>query len=47
MTDLKSGDKLAGVTVVVTGPALKKSDVEVAITDERGFYKLTGLPPGT
>ena len=33
-------------------PGLLAEDIRilpgaVAITDERGFYKLTGLPPGT
>jgi Ca-activated chloride channel family protein len=42
--DAQSGEKLAGVTVTVTSPALK--DAQSAITDENGFYKIDGLPPG-
>src|SRR6266850_3079458 len=44
VTDKKTGDKLAGVTVVVTSPAL--SQTQNVITDENGFYKVTDLPPG-
>src|SRR5690349_20302056 len=44
VTDKKNGDKLAGVTVVVTSPAL--SQTQNVITDENGFYKVTDLPPG-
>src|SRR5260221_1729511 len=43
--DNASGDPLAGVTVIVTSPAMKRT--ETAITDENGRYKLTGLPTGT
>src|ERR1051325_2895674 len=44
VTDQKTGDKLAGVTVIVTSPAM--SQTQTAITDENGFYKITELPPG-
>src|SRR5690242_11832294 len=44
VTDKKSGEKLAGVTVVVksasTGQTLS------ALTDDNGFYKVGDLPPG-
>jgi Ca-activated chloride channel family protein len=43
--DKTSGEPLAGVTVVVTSPALKQT--QTAITDEQGRYKLVGLPTGT
>ena len=44
VTDSKTGDKLPGVTVVITSPAI--SQTQTAITDESGFYKITELPPG-
>jgi hypothetical protein len=44
VSDAKTGTKLAGVTVVVTGPALR--DPQSAITDEHGTYSLVNLPPG-
>ena len=44
IADSKTGEKLAGVTVTVTGPALQGG--QTAITDEAGFYKITELPPG-
>jgi hypothetical protein len=43
--DSKSGEKLAGVTVVATGPALMGG--QTAISDENGEYALTNLPQGT
>src|SRR5438309_6893606 len=43
--DKASGDPVAGVTVVATSPAMKRT--ETAITDEQGRYKLAGLPTGT
>ena len=43
MTD-ENGGSLAGVTVIVTSPALGQS--QTAITDEKGFYKVSDLPPG-
>ena len=43
--DSKTGEALAGVTVVATSPAL--ANVQTAITDESGFYKIDALPPGT
>lgn len=42
--DLASDERLAGVTVVVTSPAL--DGAQTAITDEHGFYAITDLPPG-
>jgi hypothetical protein len=42
--DKATGSTLAGVTVVVTSPALQGT--QSAITDGRGFYKITNLPPG-
>jgi len=44
VTDGKSGEKLAGVTVIVTSPAL--SQTQTAITDENGAYQVGALPPG-
>jgi hypothetical protein len=45
VTDSKSGEKLAGVTVIVTGPSL--SGAQTAITDENGQYSIGNLPQGT
>ena len=42
--DAATGEPLIGVTVVATSPALQ--GVQAAITDERGEYRLPGLPPG-
>ncbi len=44
ITDAKTGEKLAGVTVIVTSPAL--SQTQTAITDENGTYQVAQLPPG-
>ena len=44
VSDKANAEKLAGVTVVVTSPAL--SGTQTAITDDQGFYKITQLPPG-
>lgn len=44
VTDGKTGEKLAGVTVIVTSPAL--SQTQTAITDENGYYQIGQLPPG-
>lgn len=44
VTDQATGDKLPGVTVIVTSPALRAT--QTAITDEDGFYKIIDLPPG-
>jgi hypothetical protein len=44
VTDAKTGEKLPGVTVIATSPALAQT--QTAITDENGFYKITELPPG-
>ena len=40
-----SGAVLPGVTVVATGPALQVPQIE-AVTNERGEYRLSPLPPG-
>jgi len=40
----EKGDPLAGVTVIVTSPAL--SQTQTAITDEKGFYQVNQLPAG-
>jgi len=45
IADKQSGEKLAGVTVVATSPAL--NGTQTAITDENGSYRIDGLPPGT
>ena len=44
VVDSKSGEKLAGVTVIATSPSLAQA--QTAITDENGQYKITDLPPG-
>ncbi len=45
VVDADTGENLAGVTVVVTSPALQGT--QSAISDENGAYKITGLPPGS
>ena len=45
VTDKKTGEKLPGVTVIVTSPTL--SETQTAITDDSGAYKIANLPPGT
>ena len=40
-----SGAVLPGVTVIITGPALQVPQIE-AVTNERGEYRLSPLPPG-
>jgi hypothetical protein len=45
VVDADTGESLAGVTVVVTSPALQGT--QTAISDENGAYKITGLPPGS
>lgn len=42
----ESGAVLPGVTVTTTSPALQRGDL-VAVTNERGEYRLTPLPIGT
>jgi hypothetical protein len=42
--DPATGEALIGVTVVASSPALQ--GIQAAITDERGEYRLPGLPPG-
>src|SRR5580765_4672638 len=44
VTDANTGEKLAGVTVIATSPAMQGT--QTAITDENGFYKINELPPG-
>jgi outer membrane receptor protein involved in Fe transport len=44
VSDSKTGEKLAGVTVTVTSTSLQGA--QTAITDENGFYKIDSLPPG-
>ena len=43
--DKKTGEPIEGVTVVATSPTMART--ETAITDDKGFYRITGLPPGT
>jgi hypothetical protein len=42
--DQSSGEPLIGATVVATSPALQGT--QAAISDDRGEYRLPGLPPG-
>src|SRR5438105_3931055 len=42
--DKKSGEPMAGVTVVATSAALAQTQTQ--ITDDKGFYKISDLPPG-
>ncbi|HEU0034940.1 MAG TPA: TonB-dependent receptor [Kofleriaceae bacterium] len=44
VTDSKTGEKLAGVTVTVTSTSMQGA--QTAITDENGQYKISELPPG-
>jgi hypothetical protein len=44
ITDSRTSEKLAGVTVTVTSPSLQGA--QTAITDENGFFKISELPPG-
>ena len=44
VTDGKTNEKLAGVTVIASSPALQGT--QTAITDENGHYEITSLPPG-
>src|SRR5262245_30562768 len=44
ITDSKTGEKLAGVTVIASSTSLPQP--QTAITDEGGQYKITDLPPG-
>jgi hypothetical protein len=41
-----TGGTLPGVTITVTGPALQVPSVE-GVTDTKGEYRITPLPPGT
>jgi hypothetical protein len=43
VTDEKTCDALRGVTVIVTSAL---AQTQTAITDERGAYKISDLPPG-
>jgi outer membrane receptor protein involved in Fe transport len=44
VSDAKTGEKLVGVTVLVSSTSLQGE--QTAFTDENGFYKITPLPPG-
>ncbi len=44
VSDKTNGEPLAGVTVTVTSPSLQGA--QTAITDDKGFFKITELPPG-
>lgn len=44
VTDAQTGDVMPGVTVVATATALQET--QSAITDERGVYRISDLPPG-
>jgi hypothetical protein len=44
VTNKDNGKPLNGVTIVVSGPALQGEQSEV--TDSRGYYLITQLPPG-
>lgn len=46
VTDTKTGDKIAGVTIVVSSPVLGPSQTQSTFTDDNGAYKLVDLPPG-
>jgi hypothetical protein len=43
--DGESGERFPGAVIAVTGPAL--SDAIMAMSDERGQYRVLGLPPDT
>ncbi len=45
VTDTHTGEELAGVTVIVSGPQLVGA--QTAITDEHGAYRVTSLPSGS
>ena len=45
MVNDTSGAVLPGVTVIATGPALQVPQIE-SVTNERGEYRLSPLPPG-
>jgi hypothetical protein len=44
VTDSRTGEKLAGATVVAASPALTQT--QTAITDDNGNYRIANLPPG-
>jgi hypothetical protein len=44
ITDEHTGEALPGVTVIASGRQMQGA--QTAITDEHGFYKITGLPSG-
>lgn len=44
VVDAKTGEPLPGVTVTATSTA--SNGAQSAITDEKGFYRITELPPG-
>jgi len=43
--DKTTGEPVSGVAVVASSPVLK--DAQTEITDDKGFYSITSLPPGT
>jgi hypothetical protein len=43
--DKQTGEPVAGVTITANSPAM--NGTQTAITDERGNYRFTALPPGT
>ncbi|HIB83120.1 MAG TPA: carboxypeptidase regulatory-like domain-containing protein, partial [Chromatiaceae bacterium] len=45
VTDAETDDALAGVTVIATSESLQGQ--EFTLSDDKGRYILTGLPPGT
>jgi len=45
ISDGRTGEKLAGVTVVATSPSSPQT--QTAITDDKGAYTINQLPPGT
>lgn len=45
VTDQVTGEPLEGAVVAATTPELR--DAHMAVTDERGEFRIVGLPPGT
>jgi outer membrane cobalamin receptor len=45
--DAKTGAKLSGVNVELSGPALGARTMLTTVTDANGFYSFTAVPPGT
>ena len=46
ITDAKTAEPLAGVTVIVLDERTEKPAGEAVITDERGLYRIEKLEPG-